>query len=65
MRTAPETLRTYAEIFEKPRRAIDGILYPPTEIELAAAHALRFTAAAIEAGITAVDPDRCDDKAAQ
>ena len=60
MRAAPETLRAYAEIFEKPRRGIDGILYPPTEIELVAAHALRFTAAAIEAGITAIDPDRAE-----
>lgn len=41
--TDPETLRTYAAIFEMPRR-YDGVLHPPTEPCLAAAKALRFQA---------------------
>jgi hypothetical protein len=44
MKHNPETLRTYAAIFEKPRRGDDKILGPPTEIEQAAATALRFMA---------------------
>ena len=43
-----ETLRTYAAIFEKPRRGTDGILRGPTEIEIAAAKALRFQADMLE-----------------
>jgi hypothetical protein len=44
----PETLRTYAEIFSKPRRGQDGILRPPTEVEEAASEALLLMASVIE-----------------
>lgn len=41
----PETLRTYAAIFDLPRRSHpNGTLHPPTEICRAAAIALRLQA---------------------
>ena len=45
----PETLRTYASIFEHPRRhEAGGSLYPPSEICIAAARALRLQADLLE-----------------
>lgn len=47
----PETLRTYANIFQHKRRYnVGGPLYPPREPEVAAAIALRFLANYLEAG---------------
>lgn len=41
----PDTLRTYAAIFEKEwRDHVGGVLHPPTEPCKAAARALRFLA---------------------
>ena len=42
---APETLRLYASIFEKPQREVrGGLLRPPSGLCLAAAAALRMQA---------------------
>ncbi len=54
----PETLLTYASIFEKPRREFKGgPLNPPSEICLAAAKALRFYARCVQAGDKIRRPD--------
>jgi hypothetical protein len=54
--TRAATLRTYAEIFRKPRRdPATGALRPPTEICLAAAEALEFQADEQENAVRAPD----------
>lgn len=53
----PETLRLYASIFEKGRRANKGgVLYEPSEIEKAAAKALRERADALEKPVHGAAP---------
>lgn len=45
----PDTLRTYARILDMPKREHKGgPLYPATEVNKAAAEALRFMATAME-----------------
>ena len=51
----PDTLRTYAAIFEKPYRDGRGVVHPAGEACKAAARALRFLADALEPSEAVID----------